>query len=135
RAHSTERHPHYQLHLTAHGVHYRAAIRARSFLSPPEMIYKINFNYRHPSIHQLRRLDDGSHPVESCPGGLAIDYLRLNLFDREKMLSLPCTSPGCGEDLNEVLDAAFKNAIADRNARVYVYGEPWDATEASDSVF
>lgn len=131
---STDGHPHYHLWLRANGKDYRASINVRSMFHPSEVEYFIQLQLRHPITHSLPRLAPGFHPVESCPGGLALDYIRLNLVDRDHFLTLPCEGPLCGADLNEVLDGVLLSALHDPDAWIYVFGEPWIA-EATDRVF
>jgi len=131
---SSESHPHFHLQIEALGVFYRVAVNVRSMLEPSEMEYLIKLRFGHPITDALSRLPQGMHPVESSPGGLALDYLRLNLFHRDQFLKLPFHNPDGGTDLNDVLEGIFSGAIADPVCRVYVYGEPWEA-EATDRVF
>jgi len=131
---SAENHPHFQLQLEANGDFYRVAINVRSMLEPSEMEYLIKLRFGHPITSQLHRLSPGLHPVKRRQGGLALDYIRLNLFPRDQFLKLPSHEPNGGTDLNEVLEGIFSGAIADRGCWVYVYGEPWEA-DATDRVF
>ena len=129
-----EGHPHFHLQIEAGGDLYRAAINVRSMLEPSEMEYLIKLRFGHPITARLSRLAPGLHCIESKPGGLALDYIRLNLFPRDQFLKLPGHQPHGGTDLNEVLEGIFAGAMADPGCRVYVYGEPWEA-DASDRVF
>ena len=131
---SAEGHPHFQLHLEANGDSYRVAINVRSMLEPSEMEYLIKLRFGHPITAKLGRLAAGLHPVDSQPGGLALDYLRLNLFPRNQFLKLPSQQSNGGTDLNQVIAGIFAGAISDPGCWVYVYGEPWQA-EASDHIF
>jgi len=131
---SAEGHPHFQLQTEANGAFYRTAINVRSMLEPSEMEYLIKLRFGHPITAQLRRLSPGLHPVERRPGGLALDYLRLNLFPRDQFLTLPSDHANNGADLNDVLEGIFAGAIADPGCWVYIYGEPWEA-DATDHIF
>lgn len=131
---SAEGHPHFQLHLEADGDSYRIAINVRSMLEPSEMEYLIKLRFGHPITAGLHRLAPGLHPVACRPGGLALDYLRLNLFHRDQFMKLPSRDFNGGTDLNHVLDGIFGGAISDPDCWVYVYGEPWQA-EATDHIF
>ena len=131
---SVQGHPHFQLQLDANGTFYRTAINVRSMLEPSEMEYLIKLRFGHPIISALRRLPPGLHPVERRPGGLALDYLRLNLFPRDQFLTLPGDHANGGADLNHVLEGIFAGAIADPSCWVYLYGEPWEA-DATDNIF
>lgn len=127
-------HPHFHIKLEANGEFFRATINVRSMLEPSAMEYLIKLRFGHPITTGLRQLAPGLHTVENKPGGLALDFVRLNLFPREQFLSLPSHDPKGGTDLNHVLEGIFAGAIADPNCWVYVYGEPW-AAEASDNLF
>ncbi len=131
---SAEGHPHFQLQLEARGEFFRVAINVRSMLEPSEMEYLIKLRFGHPITRALSRLSPGLHPVERCPGGLALDYLRLNLFPRDQFLKLPSHETNGGTDLNHVLEGIFAGAMSDPGCWVYVYGEPWEA-DATDHVF
>lgn len=134
RCRSTHQHMHYHLLLEAGGLEYRASISVRSVLSPSEMEYRIEMDLRHPITRKLSRLAPGFHDLEPTPDGLALDYIRYNLVDPERFLTLPCTGPGCGEDLNEVLDGVVCEALDDPACQAYVFGEPWEA-HGTDRVF
>jgi len=131
---SAEGHPHFQLHLEAHGESYRVAINVRSMLEPSEMEYLIKLRFGHPITKALSRLSPGLHPVERCPGGLALDFIRLNLFPRDQFLKLPSHQLNGGTDLNQVLEGIFAGAISDPGCWVYVYGEPWES-DGFDRIF
>jgi uncharacterized protein YukJ len=131
---SSEGHPHFQLQLEANGSFYRVAINVRSMMDPSEMEYLIKLRFGHPITAELRRLACGLHSLESAPGGLALDYIRLNLFPRDQFLKLPSHDPRGGTDLNNVLDGIFASAIAEAGSRVYVFGEPWES-DSTDRLF
>ena len=131
---SAQGHPHFQLHLEAKGDSYRVAINVRSMQEPSEMEYLIKLRFGHPITTGLSRLSPGLHPVECQPGGLALDFIRLNLFPHDQFLKLPSHQPNGGADLNQVLEGIFAGAIADPGCWVYIYGEPWQA-DASDRLF
>ena len=131
---STEGRPHYHIWLNAAGHDFRATVNVRSMLQPSEMEYVLKFRFRHPITQELTRLGPGLHRVDSQPGGLALDFIRLNLFHRDQMLTLPSSELISGADLNEVLDGLVGGAITDPECWIYVYGEPW-AADASDRFF
>ncbi len=131
---SQENHPHFQLQVDAEGVFYRAAINVRSMLEPSEMEYLIKLRFGHPITSALHRISPGLHQIESRPGGLALDYIRLNLFPRDQFMKLPSSAQRGGVDLNEVLEGIFAGAMDDPGCWVYVFGEPWEA-DASDRIF
>ena len=131
---SAEGHPHFHLQIEANGEFHRVAVNVRSMLEPSEMEYLIKLRFGHPITAALSRLAPGIHPVERRPGGLALDYIRLNLVPRDQFLKLPSPSSSGSADLKDILEGIFAGAIADPGCWVYVYGEPWRA-DAVDHIF
>jgi len=131
---SVHGHPHFQLQLEANGNYFRVAINVRSMLEPSEMEYLIKLRFGHPITNELHRLAPGMHSVESRPGGLALDYIRLNLFPRDQFQRLPSYNTNGGADLNNVLEGIFAGAMADPSCWVYAFGESWEA-DGDDHVF
>jgi uncharacterized protein YukJ len=55
---------------------------------PSELLYVADESFRHPLTQSLPDLSAGSTPLASQPGGMALDFIRANLFDRQKMQRL-----------------------------------------------
>jgi uncharacterized protein YukJ len=127
--------PHYQIHLRAAGVDYRASVNVRSQQSPPDLLYLGIDHFDHPVLEQVRKLPDGFTAVESRAGGAAIDYIRGNLFDRQSMRPAPTAKPGPENDLGDFLDHFVRRALGDPDARAFVFGEPWGPETQSDKIF
>ena len=117
--------PHYQIHIVDNTTDYRIAVNVMSQLSPSELLYLIDDDFRHPVLENLKTLAPGFTRLASQPGGRALDYIRANLFDRNQLRALPHSVPGPDNDLNEKIDAHIRRAIADENAEVYAFGERW----------
>ncbi|SNX64853.1 uncharacterized protein YukJ [Streptomyces sp. TLI_55] len=116
--------PHYQIHLTDdQGVHYRAAVNVLSQERPPELLYLVDEDFRHPVTARLAGLASGWNTLPPGPGGPNLDFVRGNLFDPAKMRTLPPDLPGDGNDLADLLDHYVQRAVADPDARVYLFGE------------
>ena len=77
----------------------------------------------------------GWHPLQSKPGGPALDFIRTNLFDPRQMVPLPFNLPGPDNDLNEKLDQYIQRALADEDALIYIFGERWGPEDKKDKVF
>ena len=131
---SQQHHPHYHIWIEAAGRDYRVAVNVLSVIKPPEMQYLLKFRFQHPITRELSLLAPGLHPVKRRSGGLAVDYIRLNVLQQEQFLSLPSSEPGYGGGLTEVMDGVAGAAIADPDCWVYAFGEPWEA-EGSDRIF
>jgi len=132
---SSEKYQHYHLHLDADGIHHRASVCVRSALEPSAMEYCIRPDFRHRITPLLSCLTPGYHELPRHPGSLALDYIRDGeLVDRNEFLTLPCSGPGCGEDLDKVLDGVICEALDDPESWVYAFGEPWEM-QGSDRFF
>lgn len=117
--------PHYQINLVAGDLQWRIAINVKSQLSPSELLYVVIEDFRHPVTAGLGELTFGYNEITRKPGGIALDFIRGNLFRREQMRKLPHSVPGPDNDLNEKLDAYIQRAIDDEDAVVYAFGERW----------
>ena len=117
--------PHYQVRVVANGTDYRLAVNVKSQAHPSELLFLVDDDFRHPVTSGLVGLRDGFTPLPSRPGGLALDFIRGNLFDRTTMRALPPTLPGPDNDLSDRLEHFVRRAVADPRARLYAFGEPW----------
>ena len=127
--------PHFQIHVRAAEVDYRIAVNVLSSESPSELLYHADEHFSHPSLAQLTALPDGVTVVPSAPAGIALDFIRGNLFDRAEMKVMPSTAPGPDNDLADKLDYVDR-AAADPDARVYAFGERWGPEEDKpDKIF
>ncbi len=120
--------PHYQLLVeTEHGF-FRAAINVKSnagHRDDAELLYLIDDTFRHAMVDAMRDLRVGFTPVPSQPNGLALDYVRGNLFDHVHLRRIPAHLPGPMNDLNDGLDHLVQQAIRDPRHSVFVFGTRW----------
>jgi uncharacterized protein YukJ len=121
---ATSRKPHYQVHISANGVHYRIAINVQSN-DGSEVEYLVRSHFLHPLTDSLSSLAQGRIEVGSAPGGIALDFIRGNLAQPWEFVPLPMTASGPDNDLNEKLDAYVQRAMSDEAAMIYAFGEPW----------
>lgn len=117
--------PHYQINLVAANLQWRIAVNVKSQLAPSELLYVVIEDFRHPMTGGLDALAMGYSELPRKPGGIALDFIRGNLFRREQMRKLPHSVPGPDNDLNEKLDAYIQRAIDDEDAVIYAFGERW----------
>jgi uncharacterized protein YukJ len=117
--------PHYQIHVRGGGTDFRVAVNVMSQLAPSELLYLANEDFRHPLLAELAGSPDGFNTVSSKPGGVALDFVRANLFDRLTMRPLPPDVAGPDNDLADSLDRFVGRAMADPAAKVFVFGERW----------
>ncbi len=124
--------PHHQLHVIDDVADYRAAVNVKSQLAPSELMFAIVDDFQHPLTEPLARLPSGITELERRPGGLALDYIRGNLFGRPGLRTLPYAEVGPNNDLYEQLDALVQRSIGDGGATLYAFGEPWSAEARKD---
>jgi uncharacterized protein YukJ len=141
RRFATSANPHYQVHLVDATTDYRIAVNVQSdvkkktkatasgatlsVLDLSIVEYLVDDHFQHPITAGLPQLKLGFTPLEKKPGGLALDFIRANLFDRSRMKPLPFNLPGPDNDLNEQLDKYIQQAMADEEALVYAFGSRW----------
>lgn len=127
---------HFQLHVVDDTTHHRIAVNVESQLEPSELEYVIDSDFRHPILDEAAALPTGWTALESKAGGLALDFVRGNLFDRAALRKLPFDVPGPDNDLNEKVAHYVRRAIADESASAFAFGERWGPEAAiADKIF
>jgi uncharacterized protein YukJ len=128
--------PHFQIKVRADTTDFRIAVNVLSQQAPSELLYLADETFEHPLLPRLVDLPEGFTPVDAGPGGLALDYIRGNLFDRRDMVPLPPQIPGPENDLADKLDHYLNRATADPAARLFAFGQRWGPeTQRPDKVF
>lgn len=128
--------PHYQVHVRGGGTSFRIAVNVKSSQAPSELLYLISESFRHPILASLRDVAEGFTPLAPKPGGLALDFMRGNLFDRADMRLLPHNLPGPDNDLSDRIEHYVKRAIDEPDARVFAFGERWGPEQGKpDKIF
>jgi uncharacterized protein YukJ len=127
--------PHYQIDLDDGTNDWRVAVNVMSMQWPSELLYLVVDDLRHPLLEPLTGTPPGWTEVARAPGGVALDFIRANLFQRQQMRVLPGNLAGGVNDLSSVLDAWVGRARAERGASVYAFGERWGPEPTPDKVF
>jgi uncharacterized protein YukJ len=127
--------PHYEIHVVDEQEDYRIAINIMSALQPSTLEFLVDETFAHPLTQGLSALPLGFTPLQSKPGGLALDFIRANLFDPREMRLLPPNLPGPDNDLNDKIDHYVQRAMGDENALVYAFGEKWGPEPKKDKYF
>ena len=127
--------PHYQVHVVSAGQHFRLAINVQSQESPSELEYFIDDNFQHPVTADLLTLSEGFTPLESKRNGLALDFIRGNLFSEEQERPSPFRKADSTSALNDLLDTFVKRAIKEQDASAYTFGARFGPEEQEDKVF
>jgi uncharacterized protein YukJ len=127
--------PHFQIHVVDTQLDHRIAVNVKSALSPSVLEYLVDPDFRHPITQGLAGLEPGFHALGSAPGGLALDFIRGNLFDPADMRTLPHDVPGPDNDLNETLDHYVQRAMSAEEVEVYAFGQKWGPEDVKDKYF
>lgn len=128
--------PHYQVELRAAGASYRIAVNVKSSVHPSELLYLVKENFRHPILARLSDLREGFVPLPSQPGGMALDFIRGNLFDRSEMRLLPHNMPGPDNDLSDRIEHYVRRAVTEPGALVFAFGQRWGPEQGQrDKIF
>ena len=56
------------------------------------MEFLLDEHFQHPILTELAAQPTGFRELQSKPGGIALDYIRGNLFDRNNFVPLPITA-------------------------------------------
>lgn len=116
--------PHYQIHIKAAGADYRIAVNVMSDEAPSELLFFLDPDFKHPLLAQLPALAEGFTVVPKQPNGIALDFIRGNLFSPEEMKVVPLEHTGPGDDLHQIFEVHVQQAIT-RKADVYAFGSKW----------
>jgi uncharacterized protein YukJ len=127
--------PHYQVHVIDETTDYRIAVNVKSQIRPSELKYLVLDGFDHPLTGMLETLPIGFKALASEPGGLALDFIRENLFDPEQMKILPANVAGPDNDLNELIDGYMQRAIGTESATICAFGAKWGPEHAKDKIF
>ena len=121
--------PHYQVELLGSGTHFRIAVDVRSSQKPPDLLYLIKEDFEHPILARLSSLTEGFTLLPPQPAGMALDFIRGNLFDHSDMRLLPSNLPGPDNDLSDRIEHYVKRAIDESAAVVYAFGQRWGPSQ------
>lgn len=122
--------PHYQIHIIDDTTDYRIAVNVKSKLSPSELLFMVDDRFEHPLTQDLPDFKNGFTSIDSKPGGVALDYIRGNLFSPVSMVPLAHDIPGPDNDLNEKINRFVERAINDSDAMIYAFGERWGSVDS-----
>jgi len=126
--------PHFQVKITDDDL-FRIAINVKSQVEPSTLLYYVDEAFNHPILRDLMALPFGFRELESRPGGMALDFIRGNLFDTTRMKLLPHDLPGPDNDLNELLHKYVKKAISMEDSEIYAFGQRWGPESERDKHF
>jgi len=137
RLRATEESEHFQILVNHNNDPHRIAINTKSSEAPSEVLYYADNDFHHEITDALLQsgIEDGFTLLNSEPGGLALDFIRRNLFDPTKMIPLPSRLSGNNDDLNDQLDFFVQQVIQDDSAVIYAFGQHWKDSSGADKYF
>jgi len=129
---------HYQIRINAPGGPFLAVVNIKS-MDGSQVLYAIREDFTPPDEAGLLALPMGMMPLESAPGGLALDYVRSEsggrpMIRKQEMTLLPLAgAKGVSDEermLHQARAAALQNAvvtllnmtIADKQGVMYGFG-------------
>lgn len=125
---------HLEIHTVDDERHYRIAVNVKSQTLPPELRYIIFDDFRHPVTQKLEVLGEGFTPLDSIPGGVALDYIRGNLFNYHDM-KIANLITGPDNDLSEAIEKYIDKAVRTKDTTVYAFGQSWGPEKKRDAYF
>ncbi len=126
---------HYQIHVHDGERNHRVAVNFKSRNPPSELLFLVDEDFVHPVTSILEGLAPGYTDLERGPTTGALDYIRGNLFDLERMRTQPYKTPAASNDLKDKIDSWVRRAMHDDRACAYAFGEPWGPEKARDKYF
>lgn len=126
--------PHFQVKVSDEDL-FRIAINVKSQEEPSTVLFYEDDDFNHPILKDLVNLPSGFKDLKCQPDGMALDFIRGNLFDVTKMKLLPCNVPGPDNDLNEILQKYVRKAISMENSEIYAFGQRWGPENKRDQYF
>jgi len=127
-------HEHLQIRVEAEdGNNYWMTINVRN--GNDEVSYYLDEQYQHSitkAIHTAN-LPQGFTKLNSQPGGIALDYIREQLFPFDKMEDLEKDPGAPYHSLEDMLTTQLVNASRAQDASVYVFGSKFDDGEKYSS--
>jgi uncharacterized protein YukJ len=129
---ATEKSEHFQILVNVGNDPHRIAINTKSATPPSQLLYFADEDFRHEITGAILGADlsSGFTPLASRPGGLALDFIRRNLFKTSEMKPLPSRAPLENDDLNDRMEFFTRQAIKDPAAVIYAFGQHWVDTKA-----
>lgn len=119
---------HYQVLISANGTLFRIAVNVQS-VDGSEVQFLVRTPFHHFITGELSSYEEGLHDVPRQPGGIALDFIRMNIMQPWEMKPLPVNAAGPDNDLNDKIDALVQRAMADEEAMLYAFGESWGPEE------
>lgn len=115
------------------GEFYQVDINVRA-QDGSEVLYVVSEPFQNALTDELLNgTQDGLNPPESTPSALSIDYLRGHFLAAQGKTRLGRETPP-QEELNELLDGYIQRAVQTEGARLFAFGQCFNAGMHQDSL-
>jgi uncharacterized protein YukJ len=117
------------------GTRFWMTINSRSGNQGDRVLFHVNSNYEHPIVQELSdaNLPDGFTPLDKKPGGLSLDYQKMNLVDMNSFELVTEGLEDASSDIEQMLTTEIINASRHPDAKMYVFGSRFDDGEKYSS--
>jgi len=116
--------PHYHLAVTAGSRTYDVAVNIES-QDQSEVLYQVSHDFQPPDPRGLLHLEVGMNPLASRPNGLALDFIREHLVQRQEMQLLQFDARHPLNSFHNDIDNLVHAAIGDPTAQIYAFGSQY----------
>lgn len=130
---------HYQITMQAEGGPFTVAVNIES-IGGSEVLYAILDNFQPPNPDALLALTSGMHPLQSVPGGLALDYVREQINGKPMITAAQMTllpESASRDDhrtaLTNAVDALLNQTIADKGT-IFAFGSAYADSGQVDGI-
>jgi uncharacterized protein YukJ len=131
--------PHYQILVLGNSERFRIPVNVKSVQQPFDLLVRIDRNFQNSLLtSQLVKLKSGFTEIplsERRAGGIALDFIRMNLSKQEDMRPVRADLPGREDDVNDLLDVIIEPILNKSQVDVYAFGEPFGPEPQKDKVF
>ncbi len=129
---------HYQILVQGGDVLHRIAVNVKSAAknAPSTVLFRALTSVPTAMSKALEALKPGYKALPSKAGGLAIDYVRSNLFNTSTMKPVPPDAAGVDNDLKDKLEDGVVRAMEEEGSMIHAFGEKWGPeTTKADQYF
>ena len=128
--------PHFHIHAIADGVDFRVAINLKSDIYPYDLLYSIDYDFKHEFTKKLSEIPLGFYAIgPNVKEEYGLDYIRGNMLDIKDMKPLADAVPGPDNDLNEKIRDITHKSLESQEAIWYVFGKKWGPMGNEDEYF
>jgi uncharacterized protein YukJ len=116
--------PHYKITVQGGEQVYEVAVNVQS-VDHSQILYHIDFAFQPPDAAQLQALTPGRILLPRKPGGLAVDFLRQGVVNKNEMRLLPLSTHGQRTQLLGLIQSVTAAASQDPDAVLFAFGSEY----------